>query len=108
MCSAVDRDGCFVKLSRSINFVPPEVFIYIYIWPYRIFSGCNIPTAPGKIPMFVSAKILIFLGESSHSCAKRERERKHVCSEIHQFVLVKFGYKDIKRNMSVLYIYIIL
>ena len=25
MWSAVDRDGCFVKLSRSINFVPPEV-----------------------------------------------------------------------------------
>ena len=33
MWSAVDRDGCFVKLSRSINFVPPEGYKKI------IYSG---------------------------------------------------------------------
>jgi hypothetical protein len=27
MWSAVDWDGCFVKPSRSINFVPPEVYV---------------------------------------------------------------------------------
>ena len=31
MWSAVDRDGCFVKLSRSMNFVPPGVYIYTYV-----------------------------------------------------------------------------
>ena len=38
MWSAVDRDGCFVKLSRSINFVPPEVYyviLYYIIYIYR-------------------------------------------------------------------------
>ena len=32
MWSAVDRNGCFVKLSRSINFVPPEGYKKLIEW----------------------------------------------------------------------------
>ena len=32
MWSAVDRDGCFVKLPRSINFVPPEGYKKLIQW----------------------------------------------------------------------------
>ena len=39
MWSAVDRDGCFVKLSRSMNFVPPGVYIYIHMYSSW---GCSI------------------------------------------------------------------
>ena len=38
MWSAVDRDGCFVKLWRNINFVPPEVCHSIFIYAYNIVS----------------------------------------------------------------------
>ena len=43
MWSTVDRDGCFVKLSRSINFVPPEVYIYTHrthIWICKCICIC--------------------------------------------------------------------
>ena len=39
--SAVDRDGCFVELSRSINFVPPEGYQKTYLVGYSCANFCT-------------------------------------------------------------------
>jgi len=63
----VDRNGCFVKLSRSINFVPPEVYIYVYIYISLILYSFYTTSTPLLYYIYQLNTTYIILYNSLHT-----------------------------------------